>query len=290
LRPDYSKITSEWLYFLTSWKQFRRTCEKHMTGSGGQKRVPKSFLENYEVNIPTIEDQKNIANNLTKLNTLISLRKQQLAKLDELVKARFVEMFGDPSNTDTKWTLSSFGAQFSITSGGTPSTAKPEFWDGGTISWIGSNMCQDSVLYKNDGKFITELGLEQSSAKVFKRGTVLVALVGATIGKTALLRFPTATNQNIAAIDVTSNKQFVSEFVFCLIQFLHPKFQEIGSDKFKMANQGFIRDLPLICPSIDLQKEFSTFVQQIEIQKLTIQQSRDKLEVLKKSLMQEYFG
>ncbi len=60
LRPDYSKITSEWLYFLTSWEKFRGDCEKHMTGSGGQKRGPKAFLENYEINVPALQEQKTL--------------------------------------------------------------------------------------------------------------------------------------------------------------------------------------------------------------------------------------
>lgn len=248
------------------------------------------WLKEVEIRLPPQDEQQNIVVVLDKLGALISLRKQQLAELDKLVKARFVEMFGDPADINTQWKLSSFGERFFITSGGTPPTSKSEFWDNGTISWIGSNMCQDCILYENDGKFITELGLDQSSAKVFGAGTVLIALVGATIGKAALLRFSTATNQNVAAVDVVANKQFTSEFVFYVVQFLYSKFQEIGSGKFKMANQGFIRDLPVICPPIDLQNGFSIFVRQIERQKLTIQQGLDKLEMLKKSLMQEYFG
>ena len=55
LRPDYSKVTSEWLYYLTSWNAFRKDAESNMTGSAGQKRVPKTFLEKYEVNLPEVE-------------------------------------------------------------------------------------------------------------------------------------------------------------------------------------------------------------------------------------------
>ena len=95
LRPDTDKITSEWLYYLTTWKAFRKEAERNMTGSAGQKRVPKTFLENYVVNLPDIDTQKSENKILRKVDDLIFLRKQQLSKLDELVKARFVEMFGD---------------------------------------------------------------------------------------------------------------------------------------------------------------------------------------------------
>ena len=190
----------------------------------------------------------------------------------------------------SKWSASTIGEQFNVSSGGTPATGEKAYWENGTIPWIGSNMCQDTMLSENDGKFITEEGYAHSSAKWFHKGTVLVALVGATIGKTALLRFDTTTNQNIAAIDVTQNAAFSSEFVFYHMQMLYSKFMEIGSGKFKMANQGFIRQLPLICPPIELQEQFAAFVEQTDKSKLAVQKGLQELEILKKSLMQQYFG
>ena len=151
-------------------------------------------------------------------------------------------------------------------------------------------MCQDNIVFQNDGKYITTEGLAHSSAKVFESGTVLVALVGATIGKTALLRFPTATNQNVAAIDVNKNKNFTSEYVYYHLQFLYPKFQELGNGTFKMANQAFIRELLILCPPHELQVEFSDFIENSLKLRLTIRQGLDKMETLKRALMQEYFG
>ena len=103
LRPDYSKVTSEWLYFLTTWSEFRKEAEINMTGSAGQKRVPKTFLENYEVNLPILQKQKEMASSLEQIGKLINLRKIQLAKLDELVKSRFIELFGDPEKNTFCW-------------------------------------------------------------------------------------------------------------------------------------------------------------------------------------------
>lgn len=109
-------------------------------------------------------------------------------------------MFGDVDSNTRGYPTFKIGTQFSLGAGGTPSTQNKEYWDNGTISWIGSNMCQNAVLYENDGKYITEKGYANSSAKLFKRDTVLVALVGATIGKVALLKFETTTNQNVLGI------------------------------------------------------------------------------------------
>ena len=168
-------------------------------------------------------------------------------------------MFGDPIKNDKGWKISDFGKSFEVSSGGTPSTKIMEYWENGDISWIGSNLCQNKILHENDGKYITELGYENSSAKLYEKGTILIALVGATIGKAALLKFSTATNQNIAGVEVDNNK-FSSEFVFFVVQLLYPKFQGIGKNKFKMANLKFIKDLPIITPPLYLQNEFAEFV------------------------------
>ena len=112
LRPDTDKITREWLYYLTTWKTFRKEAERNMTGSAGQKRVPKTFLENYVVNLPDIDTQKSENKILRKVDDLISLCKQQLAKLDELVKA-FCSKNREVPILLFKWKISSRGKAFS---------------------------------------------------------------------------------------------------------------------------------------------------------------------------------
>lgn len=289
LKPNASVLCREYLAAYLRSDSFVSWAVSKTAGAKMPRLGTKVLLDK-EIPLPSLEEQRRIAATLDKVSDLIAKRRAQLDKLDLLVKSRFVEMFGDPNLTNQIWDMSIFGNEFSVTSGGTPSTTEPTYWEEGTIPWIGSNMCQDTILYGNDGKFITKSGLEHSSAKVFPSGTVLVALVGATIGKTALLRFNTATNQNVAAIDVLSNKRFYPEFIFYELQMLYEKFQELGSGKFKMANQGFVRGLPTICPPLELQKEFAVLVELIQKSKLTVQQSLDKLEILKKALMQQYFG
>lgn len=281
------KIDSKYLYYFLSSK----TDYLNSLGRGATfKEISKAIVENIEIPLPEVEEQKRIAACFERLLRLIQLQKAELEELDKLVKSRFIELFGDPMTDVSKWSASTIGEQFNVSSGGTPATGEKAYWENGTIPWIGSNMCQDTMLSENDGKFITEEGYAHSSAKWFHKGTVLVALVGATIGKTALLRFDTTTNQNIAAIDVTQNAAFSSEFVFYHMQMLYSKFMEIGSGKFKMANQGFIRQLPLICPPIELQEQFAAFVEQTDKSKLAVQKGLQELEILKKSLMQQYFG
>ena len=255
-----------------------------------RQKLTQAAMRQMVIPYRDMTEQLQIIKKISQIVRSIEKRKEELQLLDQLVKSRFIELFGDPMTDVSKWSASTIGEQFNVASGGTPATGEKVYWENGTIPWIGSNMCQDTILSENDGKFITEEGYAHSSAKWFHKGTVLVALVGATIGKTALLRFDTTTNQNIAAIDVTQNAAFSSEFVFYHMQMLYSKFMEIGSGKFKMANQGFIRQLPLICPPIELQQQFAAFVEQTDKSKLAVQKGLQELEILKKSLMQQYFG
>lgn len=265
--------------------------ELNAKGTGSTfKAISKNVLGETEISLPSLDRQRCVSAMLDKLSDLISLRKQQLAKLDELIKARFIELFGDPMINSKGYVLKKYGDLFEMNAGGTPSKQKPEYWDNGTIPWIGSNMCQNTAIYKNDGNYITEEGLNHSSARMFPVDTVLIALVGATIGKTALLKFETTTNQNVLGIRGIREGGYTPEFIFYYTQGLYQKFLNVGDGGFAMASKGFVGELPAPVVDLDIQKQFTVFVKQTDKSKLTIQQSLDKLEVLKKSLLQQYFG
>ena len=125
---------------------------------------------------------------------------------------------------------------------------------------------------------------------MFPIDTVLIALVGATIGKTALLKFETTTNQNVLGIRKIAESSNNPYFVFYYTQGLYNKFLEIGDGGFSMASKDFVSKLPFPIVPIDLQNEFATFVEQTDKLKLEVKKSLEKLETLKKSLMQQYFG
>lgn len=255
--------------------------------------IPHIYFKEYGkffVDLPDLETQKHISASLDTIQKAIDLKRKQLQDLDELVKSKFQEMFGDVMLPESKWEQTTFGKAFDICSGGTPSTSKKEYWEDGTIPWIGSNMCQDWIIYHNDGKFITQEGLSHSSAKLLEPGTVLVALVGATIGKTALLRFRTTTNQNVAAIKVNDNTDYYPEFVFYLLQGLYGKFMNYSNGKFAMATLSFVRDLPLIKPQKSLQGEFVDYVEKVNSLKGLCEREIVELNELMDSKMDEYFG
>lgn len=223
----------------------------------------KALISQKEIFFPNLAIQKEIASNLDSIADFLELRRKQLNYLKELSKSLFTTMFGDIKTNDKNWKIYKFGDKLNISSGGTPLKTNKSYWENGTIPWIGSNLCANKTILKNDGKFITKEGLKNSSAKIYKENTIIVALVGATIGKTGLLKFQTATNQNIAALEIINN-DYSPEFLFFLVQNLYYKFSELGGNTFKMANLSFIKNLPLVSPPIELQNKFAEKIEKIE--------------------------
>lgn len=262
---------------------------KNVITGAAQPQITRSNLKDLEIPLPAMEKQKKIAARLDAVSDLLAKQKQLLSEQDNLIQSTFYDMFGDPLKNNKGWKIEKLGNLFSVSSGGTPDTKNKEYWENGDISWIGSNLCQNVILTKNDGKFITQKGLENSSAKIISAGSVLIALVGATIGKTALLTFETTTNQKIAAIDVIKNENFSSYFIFYLIQALYQEFLNIGSGKFKMANLTFVRNLKIPIPPLELQEKFAAIVEQIESEKSKIKSAIAETQTLFNALMSKYF-
>ena len=275
-----------YLYYCLLSKQ--NYFESNSTGSTF-KAISSKVINNTIIQSPPKPTQLSIVSELDKLNELIQIKKEQLKDYDALAQSIFYEMFGDPVENEKGWEVKKFGDCFSIGAGGTPSTKVKEYWDNGTIPWIGSNMCQNCIITETDGKFITEEGLNHSSTKLLSPGTVLVALVGATIGKVGLLRIETCTNQNVAFIKVQEAETFTSEFVYYHLMGLYGEFMKIGQGNFKMANQGFIKLLPISLPPLPLQHSFAQKIEQIEQQKAAIQKTITDLETLLAARMQYWF-
>lgn len=253
--------------------------------------INKTQFGDFQINIENdVSKQEIIVLKLDKLCAIIESRKKELAKLDELTKARFVEMFGDPMVNSKRHAIKTYGELFELNAGGTPSKTKPEYWENGTISWIGSNLCQNVILYENDGKYISQEGYDHSSAKLFPIDTVLIALVGATIGKTALLKFETTTNQNVLGVRHITESGYNPMFVYYYTQFLYKKFMNIGDGGFNMASKGFVSELPMYDIDLQAQNEFSSFAEQVDKSKAVVKEALREAQLMFDSFMQQYFG
>jgi type I restriction enzyme S subunit len=283
LRPDTDKMTSEWLYYLTTWKTFRKEAESNMTGSAGQKRVPKTFLENYVVNLPDIDTQKSESKILRKVDDLIFLRKQQLAKLDELVKARFVEMFGDPIANPKQYKCYTVDDIIQFQGGSQPDKKFFEYEK--TPDNIRLIQIRD---YRTD-KFATYI--PTTMAKRFCTAEdIMIGRYGPPIFQ---ILQGLEGSFNVALMKATpkrGNREFIRWFLKqdCLLHYLE------GLSKRTAGQDGIqidkLKAYPFPYPPDELQNEFATFVERVDQQKQTVQQSLEKLKLMKKALMQEYFG
>ena len=255
--------------------------------------VTASIVRKATVPDYSLEKQKEIAQCLDSITTLLSLRKQQLAKLDELVKARFIELFGDPDENPMNWETAELDQHLDIVGGfafksdGFTATGIPVLRIGNINS--GHFLPVNMVFWPDDPTL--------DRYKMYP-GDLVMSLTG-TVGKddygnVCILSDEYSEyylNQRNAklAINATLNKYYLSE----MLKFSKIKKRLTGISRGVRQANISNRDILALCvpiPPIELQEQFAAFVEQTDKSKFAVQQSIEKMETLKKSLMQQYFG
>jgi len=257
--------------------------------------LTKANLQNIEINLPSLLEQQSIVKVLDKIVVLISLRKQQLAKLDELVKARFVEMFGDMLLNPLTWNEKPLESMADIVSGITKGR-KTQSTELTEVPYMAVSNVKDGYIDWTTIKTIMATKSEIDQYRILPND-VLMTEGGDPdkLGRGAIIREPleNCIHQNHIFRVRFDRNIILPEFFAEYLQHQKAKRYFLGCAKqttgIASINMKQLRALPVLVPSIDNQVIFSDFVEQVRGKKLTIQQSRDKLEVLKKSLMQEYF-
>lgn len=217
------------------------------------------WVKELEFQLPSRNEQDDVAERLDKLCVVISARQQQLAKLDELVKARFVEMFGGIN--ESVWypyqTIESFT---SVMSGGTPDRNIPEYWQG-NIRWIKTTELKNCIITDTEEK-ISQLGVENSSAKIIPANSILVAMYGQgkTRGMTGYITVECATNQACACI--LPSEKINQKYLWKYIIFSYDKLRSMakGGNQPNL-NAGIIRKFPVLMPPMNLQNRFAVFAE-----------------------------
>ena len=282
-------VYNEYLYFFLKSK----TAYLNSLGRGATfKEISKTIVENIEVPLPDITKQKEIAQRLKKLEQLISLRKQQLAKLDELVKSQFVEMFGDPTNETARYTIKKLHDVCSKIQDGEHATVKRV--DKGKLFISARNIKTDHIIVLEPVSYISEVDFSRIRKRFDpKTGDILLTCAG-TIGNTALVPDIDSfvADRGIALLrpieDILDSQYLLA---FFMSAFAYEQMtQNTKATALAHLYLKQIKDMSIIVPPINEQRCFSRFMQQTDKSKLAIQQSLDQLELLKKSLMQQYFG
>ena len=242
--------------------------------------------------MPTLEEQREKLKMMAKMNALIKDREQQLDLADQLVKSRFIEMFGDPIYNEKRWLTDSVENVCSdIYGGGTPSKAHPEYYENGDIPWVSSKDMKSSILYDSQIR-INQLGVDNSTAKIVPINSVIMVIRSGILKHTlpvAINAVPITVNQDLKVF--VPSQRITSLFLMYLFKMLEKDIlsgvRAVTADNIEFNS---LKERMIIVPPIDLQLEFVTFVEQIDKSKFEIQKSLEKLETLKKALMQKYFG
>ena len=249
--------------------------------------------------IPSSDEQNHVVEVLDKVTELISLRKQQLAKLDELVKARFVEMFGDPDQNPKGWPLVSITEIIRDKASNGFFAKRDAYKDDGNVQILGvSNVV--NRMYSNTKELprtnATQAEKEKYSVKYGDMLFCRSSLVADGIGKASIVAKGTFPNVlfecHVIRLSLDLQK-CVPEFVQVLSTTPFFRRQIIAQSKtatMTTIGQDGILKSSVVLPPIDLQTQFAAFVERVDQQKQTVQQSLEKLELMKKALMQEYFG
>ena len=287
LRPDPQVLSRSYLAAYLRSDSFV-TWAISKTAGAKMPRLSTQELLNKEIPLPSLDMQHRISAVFDKISTLVALRKQQLAKLDELVKARFVEMFGDPATKKAKWAtekLSNLGELNRGVSKHRPRNA-PELLNG-PYPLIQTGDVSNATLYITSyNSTYSEVGLAQS--RLWKSGTLCIT-IAANIAQTAILKFNACFPDSVVGFipNTKTNSIFVHYWFTFFQKILEEQAPQVAQ---KNINLQILGDLDVIVPPIDLQNQFVTFVENTEKCRLTVQQGLDKLEMMKKALMQEYFG
>ena len=261
-------------------------------GSGIKMAISATELGKELFPVPSMDKQLKITNVISKISIIVELRKKEMFALDELIRARFVEMFGDPVHNDKGWATDFVeGLCKEIYGGGTPSKSHPEYYENGNIPWVSAKDMKTEIL--TDSQIhINEEGVANSTAKVVPENSVIMVIRSGILKHT----LPVAIN----AVPITINqdlKAFIPG-IRVLTRFLAYQFKMMESDilagvrAVTADNIEFktLRKRKLIVPPIKIQEQFATFVTEVDKSKVKVQKALDETQKLFDSLMQQYFG
>ena len=293
LRDENNVFDKKFLYYYLSapitYEKF-----KSMAVGGVVNNLNSDMVRKIRVPLPSKQEQRDIADSLDKITNLHFLRKQQLAKLDELVKARFVEMFGDAKLNPYDFPCNSLSEYILFLTSGSRGWSR-YFTDSGEY-FITIKNVKNCRITLQDVQYVTPPDNAEAKRTKVQENDLLISIT-ADLGRTGGVTKRSAEhgayiNQHLTCIRLNlkkANPIYVAYYME----------SDAGKEQFASKNQSAVKaglnfnainSLKLVVPPLDLQNDFAAFVECVDQQKQTIQQSLDKLELMKKALMQEYFG
>ena len=276
-------VLPEYLFYVVSYMHL----EKYFMGA----TIPHIYFKDYkneEFNLDSIEKQAEIVDVFGRCQQVIKKRKEELSALDNLIKARFVEMFGDPVSNSYGFpeaTLPELGELGRGVSKHRPRNDSKLL--GGDYPLIQTGDVANAGLYITSyGGTYSELGLKQS--KMWNKGTLCIT-IAANIAKTAILEFDACFPDSV--VGFIANEKTNNIFIHYWFSFFQAILESQAPESAqKNINLKILSELKVIVPKKEKQDEFVEFIEQVYKSKVAVQKALDETQMLFDSLMQEYFG
>lgn len=287
LRANKEIINPSYAKYLFSGCKFKKQVSRITKKSVNQASFTVGDLKKIKISVPSILEQVQIVEKLDKIAWIIELRQAEIKKAEEIIKARFIEMFGEPSNE--RFQKKKLKETCRVITGNTPSRAITDYY-GTHIEWVKTD---NIVSGKINPTKATE-GLSQKGEKVGrvveKDAILMVCIAGsvASIGRVCITNRKVSFNQQINAV-VTDEYNVI--FLYVLFQLSKTYLvSELNMSLKGILSKSKLEDKEFIMPPIEMQNEFADFVMQIAKSKAVIEKSLKELETLQASLMQKYFS
>lgn len=285
---DVEKINPFYLYLLSSTQPFVQYAQSCSRGTTNRQRIDMNAFLSQQIPLPSLDEQTKIVAAYNDAISLADLRVQQVKDIDEQIVSYWQESLGVeklierdkkkkgymqfcPFRCIEKWGYdfirkdrnNNSQAKYpsvrvidicNISSGGTPARGRKEYY-GGNIPWIKTGELKNDILTDTEEK-ITPLGMNNSSAKLYPKGSLVVAMYGATIGKTAKLGVDATTNQACAVLFDIDNKQIQTDYLWLYLQSQTDKLKAMAYGGAQPnINAGIVANYEIPLPPFDTQNE-----------------------------------
>lgn len=256
LRPNRDLVIPEYLHFGLRSRRIRDHIRARCKRAVNQASINQKELGAIELPIPSIDEQRRIVDLLSRAEGIVRMRREVQAKVQAIIPALFVDMFGDPATNPKGWPMSAIEDLCSVRTGATPLREQRLYYDGGTIPWVKTGeVCESSIVDVEE--YITEKAVEETNCKVFPVNTILVAMYGQgqTRGRVGLLKVPAATNQACAAI--LPGEHINQNFLYALLMMQYERLRAMGRGGNQAnLNLGMIKSFRVPCPPLGAQLYF----------------------------------
>lgn len=294
ISTDDEHILNEFLYYVLLSN--RDEIVKSGVGAA-QPNISQSFVKEYIIPKPSISEQKKIVEILSKVDEYINEVNNIINDLNQLKDGLLHKLLNDGIGHSTfeksklgmlpsEWAVVNVADVCRTTSGGTPKKSISEYYEGGTVPWIRTGKLKSKYI-NNAEEFITELAVENSSAKVVESGSVLLAMYGATIGRVSILNINATTNQAVCCINCDESK-LKNEFLYYYLLYSREKLIEQGVGAAQPnISQTLIRQLDIPLPSLSEQDKIIRILSELDENITSYDEVRNDYQELKKGLMQD---